>query len=197
MLLLGLATLVVFLTLFTSLPNVAARALEMEPRLERADAIVVLGNGIGSDGSLQADSLRSVVHGIELYRRGLAPLLVVSGSTSGRYAEAVVRGELARTMGVPDAALIVDATGTTTRQESARIAALLRSRGAGRILLVTTPFHLRRAVPLFQREGLEVLPAPATRAWTALVSPGDRVALLRSIAVETAAQLYYRVAGHL
>src|SRR2546426_10030947 len=76
---LGAAAVLVCLAAFTPLPNHLAQALRPEPRLEPADAIVVLGGGIDPDGTLTPDSLYRVTQGIRLYKARLAPLIVFSG----------------------------------------------------------------------------------------------------------------------
>ena len=47
-----------------------------------------------------------------------------------------------------------------TAENAAFSAAVLKKAGIKRVALVTHGWHLRRAVPLFQRQGIEVLPAP-------------------------------------
>src|SRR6266480_2720585 len=76
---LGAAVALVCLAALTPLPNYLALALRPEPRLEAADAIVVLGGLVEPDGVLSPDSLSRVMQGISLYKARLAPLLVFSG----------------------------------------------------------------------------------------------------------------------
>ena len=46
-------------------------------------------------------------------------------------------------------------------QENARLSApLLKAAGISRIALVSHAWHLRRAIPLFEQQGFEVIPAP-------------------------------------
>src|SRR6516225_5243286 len=71
-------TLAMIVSAFTPLWNAAGRRLAVKPVLEPADAIVVLGGGVRG-GELGAESLRRTIYGIELYKRGLAPILVFSG----------------------------------------------------------------------------------------------------------------------
>src|SRR2546422_2469751 len=114
--LLGLAGLVVFATMaFTPLANYINIRMAGVARLEPSDAIVVLGRGgADSDGILTNRSLRRVLRGVALYRDGLAPLLVLSGSPE----ETRARGSLARSLGVPGAAMVSAAPAYTTREEA-------------------------------------------------------------------------------
>ncbi len=183
---------------FTPLPNVLSRWFGAPERLERAEAIVVLSGGIRSGGILTANSLRRALHGIELYRKGLAPLLLFLGTAStAPSSEARAREELARAYGVPRQALLAAQEAWTTREEAAEVKALLQSKGIRRILLVTNPEHMARARWLFERAGFEVSPAPADEFPSGATTPQERLLLTRRILEESVALLYYRFAGYL
>lgn len=197
--LLGLAGVLVFLaSAFTPLPNLLAQGGSASPRLEPAQAIVVLGGGLQPDGVLNNSSLRRALHGIALYRKGLAAYIVFSGpAPEDGPSEAVVRSELAKDLGVSPEAILTEEKAWTTREEATRIAELLHSRGARRILLVTDSQHMPRAQALFERAGFEVLPAEADDFSKAAIEPEERLRLMRRIAQELVARLYYRMAGYL
>jgi len=185
---------------FTPFVNVLARWQATPGQLEPAEAIVVLGaDSAGRDGTLGTTSLRRVIHGIVLHRRGLAPLLVLSGHASpeGR-SEAEARADLARVLGVSSDGILTESGARTTREEAERIRELLRPHAVRRILLVTDSPHMMRARGVFERAGFEVLPAPADDS-PLLVSraPEDRLQVLRRILQAYAARFYYRVAGYL
>ena len=195
---LGAAVVLVCLAALTPLPNHLAQALRPQPRLEPADAIVVLGGGIDPDGTLTPDSLSRVTRGIRLYKAGLAPLIVFSGpGVGGRAREAEIAARLARELGVESGQILTETDARTTREEAARIARQLEPRAVRRILLVTDSEHLTRAVPLFQGAGFEVLPAPADSVSSATDGPEERLKLLRRVGQELMARLYYRLAGYL
>ena len=85
----------------------------------------------------------------------------------------------------------------TTYQEAVFTADLLRPRRVRKILLVTESMHMRRAKLLFEKAGLAVLPALSDRNFEAAVAPQDRLMLIFRIAEETAALIYYRIAGYI
>ena len=78
-----------------------------------------------------------------------------------------------------------------------RLAALLLPRGARRILLVADAQGMRRAAALFERQGFEVLAAPAGDVSSLGGGPEDRLQLSRRILMELTALAYYRLAGYL
>ena len=136
--------------------------------LPTAPAMVVLGGAVEGprlpwrpypDLNSSADRMW---HAARLYRAGKAPLLVLSGGTvrPGEAPEAEVMRQFLVDMGVPASAMLLEGQSTTTTENAADTARLLRSRGIRRILLVTSALHMRRARALFERVGLEVIPAP-------------------------------------
>jgi uncharacterized SAM-binding protein YcdF (DUF218 family) len=183
---------------FTPLPNVLYRFLV--PRAappEPAAAIVVLGAGV-DNGVLSDSSLRRTFGGVVLFRRGLAPLLVMLGPSDGlKPSEAEVRARLAEGLGVPATALIADARGRTTREEARVCWEDLAPRGIRRILLVTGSEHMPRAAALFRRAGFEVVPAPIDEEPGETTRPQARLNLARDLLRELLAQAYNRVAGYL
>jgi len=192
---LGLALVLGFFAMaFTPLPNRLHRAFVAPEHLGHAEAIVVLGAGANLD-YLTERSLRRAVHGIRLYHRQLAPVVVLHGPWPGwGAAEAAARAELARDLGVPDDAIVL-AGGRTTREEARESWARLSKDGRTRILLVTGSHHMWRARALFERQGFDVLPAPVNEVATTGLRPEQRLALARSLIQEGTARLVYRLAG--
>ena len=162
---------------------------------EPAAAIVVLGSRV-DDGVLSNSSLRRALGGVVLFRKGLAPLLVMLGSR-GTPSEADVRVRLAQDLGVPAAALLADARGRTTRDEARVCWEDLAPRGMRRILLVTSREHMQRAAALFRRAGFEVVESPVEELSSTVGQPQERLELARVLLRELVARAYYRAAGYL
>jgi uncharacterized SAM-binding protein YcdF (DUF218 family) len=101
-------------------------------------------------------------HAARLYRAGKAPLIVLSGGTvrPGEAPEAQVMRQFLVDMGVPANTMLLESQSTTTTENAADTARLLRPRGIRQILLVTSALHMQRARGLFERAGFEVVPAP-------------------------------------
>jgi uncharacterized SAM-binding protein YcdF (DUF218 family) len=199
--LVGASTIAVFLAVaFTPLSNVVAAKLSAAENLKPADAIIVLGGGLLRNGVLNQESLRRTVRGIELYKQGLAPSLVLLGPAQPdepKPTEAEVRANLARAVGIPMDAIIKLETANTTVEESRQSAVLLRPRGVHRIILVTESMHMRRAQSVFERAGFEVLPAISTDYVPIMHTPQDRLWLGMRFLQEATALVYYRFAGYM
>lgn len=198
--LLGAGVLIAFvLVAFSPLPNLVAALVAVPADPGKADAIVVLGGGgEWPHGELSSTALHRTIRGIRLYKDGLAPLLVLSGS-QGRTApsQAARRRALALECDVPTQAIITDEQANTTQEEADRVADLLRPHGARSILLVTDPYHMMRARRLFERAGLAVRPVPANDLPDPAEGPQTRVALMSRAMQEILAIVYYRVAGYI
>src|SRR5215813_6261613 len=78
---LGIFTVALFIIIaLTPAGNAVGRRFGVASgQLKRADAIVVLGAGVMDNGVLSEQSMRRAITGIALFRRDMAPLLVVSG----------------------------------------------------------------------------------------------------------------------
>src|SRR6056297_1766050 len=138
-------------------------------RVPTADAIVVLGGGIGPPNSRNPDPNLGAAsdrywHAFRLWRAGKAPEILISGGAQpwrdARSSEAEAAVMLLTDLGVPADRIILEPASLDTRQNAAFSAALLRARGADRILLVTSALHMERARGHFDSTGLEVLTVP-------------------------------------
>ena len=170
----GLATLLLAALPGVSRPLMAGLERPYPPRpaadCPRAEAIVLLGGAVQpllageTRGRLHRGSDR-VWEAAQLWHAGCAPWVVVSAG--GLIEPPVVAGESAALadllidLGVPASALIVEADSRNTQGNAAFTRAALAPLGLRRVLLVTSAWHLRRAVALFAREGFEVLPVGA------------------------------------
>lgn len=126
-----------------------------------ADAIVVLGNRppVDERGRVRPETRRRVEAGVELYRRGMAPLMVMTGGDAGGVIEAEVMRDLATTLGVPAKAILVEPRSDSTITNARNSVRLLRrhlKRRRCSVIVVSSPYHLARARRLFQCAGAEV-----------------------------------------
>ncbi|MCB9529275.1 MAG: YdcF family protein [bacterium] len=147
----------------------------------RFDAVMVLGGGtdagpLGPQLSLAGDRLR-VAAG--LWHRGQAPVLVASGTSLAGLDQGAARdlGAEARAvlgeLGVPAAAVVTLPGPHNTATEVAALAAHATAAGWRRVGLVTSAWHLRRAMRLAERAGLPAVAIPADARgglspWTAV-----------------------------
>jgi len=111
-------------------------------------AIVVAGCRVRPDGRPSEALRRRAVRGGELFLRGWAPRLVLTGGPEpGRRPEAEVAAEVCAALGVPPEAMILEAASRDTRENAAYSAKLVQ----GRVLVVTDTFHVWRCRRLFAK----------------------------------------------
>jgi uncharacterized SAM-binding protein YcdF (DUF218 family) len=114
------------------------------------DVVVVLGAALGPDGDLGPALAERVLVGVEAWRRGLAPMLIVTGAL-----EAELMKRRAVKLGVPAEQVLLEPTALTTRDNAVRCAAIMRAHGMTRALLITQSYHRARAVAAFRNVGVE------------------------------------------
>ncbi len=144
---------------------------------EKADAIVVLGGGTVTKSDprpmVEVNGAGDrIIYAVSLFRQGAADRILLGGSyipwrdgevpagdglSSPASEMAVLMSDM---FGVPDDAMIVQDRSVNTYEEAVEDAKILKELGLSRILLVSSATHMRRAVPLFEKQGLEVIPAP-------------------------------------
>jgi len=133
----------------------------------RADAIVVLG-AAAYDARPSPVFEERLRHGIDLYKRGLAPTLIFTGGfggTGARFAESQVGRRYALRNGVPDRAILIETVSHNTRENLGQAAALMAPRKLTRAIVVSDPLHLSRALRICRDIGIDCLgsPTPTTR----------------------------------
>ncbi len=125
------------------------------------DALVVLG-AAQYDGRPSPQLQGRLDHALQLWRDGLAPLIVVTGGKlqADRFTEAEASAKFFTDAGVPTEAIAFENTGHTTRESLLGVRKILRSRGLHQILIVTDPYHALRARLIAQDLGLQALVSP-------------------------------------
>ena len=126
-----------------------------------ASAIVVLGAAqyVGRPSPVLRARLD---HAIELWKRGLAPLLIVTGGRGDgdTTSEAAVSRRYAMRRGVPDSAIVLESKGRTTRESLQGVVAIMHGHAKQDVILVSDPFHMLRLSIVARRLGLEPLTSP-------------------------------------
>lgn len=111
----------------------------------QSDTLIVLG-----DDNYAADR---AFHAAELYREGIAPVVVASGRMLRKNVGiADVMEHDLESFGVPATSIVkLPHRAENTREEAVEAARLIQSRGWKRVLVVTSNYHARRARFIFGR----------------------------------------------
>jgi uncharacterized SAM-binding protein YcdF (DUF218 family) len=118
-------------------------ALAVSDPLEKSDVIVA----VSGDEGLRMETA------VELWRLGYAPFLLFSGAsldpTSMSSAEIMKRQAVE--LGVPASAILVEPNSATTEENAHYVAQVMTEHSFRSAILVTSPYHQRRASILFAR----------------------------------------------
>lgn len=136
--------------------------------LQGAQAIVVLGGGsfggvldFDGTGQVAAGAANRHLMGLRLHRALHVPIIFSGGlvfAENGVEADNAVR--LFRACGVAEKDLLSDARSRNTAENAKFTKQICAQNGFGKVILVTSAYHMPRSVKLFRREGVDVIPYP-------------------------------------
>jgi uncharacterized SAM-binding protein YcdF (DUF218 family) len=167
-----------------------------------AQALVVLGGTMEPPDAVRpwpnlGPGADRVWHASRLYAAGKAPVVLLSGGsdmTAALYAESLGMRQFMLDLGVPAAALLTEERSRNTRENAEMSARLLRERGIQKVLLVTSALHMRRAVKLFEQQGLVVHPVATDHE---VGSPNGRMSWLPDAnALDGSARAFKEMVGY-
>jgi len=178
-------------------------------QVHASDTIVVLGGGVngrsleyGGEDFLSESALMRVVFALHLAKMSGADVWVSGGSPLHK--EQQPEGEIMRrwliNQGIPSTRVHAENRANNTWQNAQFLQPLLTAAGVQRVILVTTAWHIPRAVWSFEQAGIVVVPAPcdyssSQRPYTVLDWLPDANVLARSTMAlhEYLGLLYYRL----
>ena len=160
---------------FFSMPLIAGQLMRnlesayLPPENPQGDVVIMLGGGalpdtpdVDGTGSLCASPASRLLTAVRLAKKLNTPLIVSGGQVyADSGAEAVLARRTAIGLGMEPTKVIVEGKSLTTDQNAQYTAEILAVRRYSKPILVTSAFHMRRAVEHFKRHGIEVVPYPA------------------------------------
>jgi len=138
-----------------------------------AEVIVVLG-AAQYDGTPSPQLAARLDHGLELWRDGVAPLLMVTGGKQpgDRFTEADAGFAYLTERGVPESAILREDVGRTTYESLDEAVDVLAAEALDDVVLVTDPYHSLRSKLIAAELGLDpsVSPTPTSvvTGWSSL-----------------------------
>lgn len=143
------------------------RDLPYGGNLPRGDVIVLLGGGVddrlidlsGKPGILPEAMVDRLVTAVRLADRLQVPIIISGGSApGGRVAEADAARRYLLDLGVSADAIFTEGASTNTFQNAENVREICRRHGFVRPILVTSDYHLKRALWSFEKVGLTCAP---------------------------------------
>lgn len=135
----------------------AASAKILTPKqaaeLQDVDCIIVLGCRVYSNGTPSPMLEDRLLQGIDLYQRGAAPKLLMSGDHGQvEYDEVNHMKQYAKDAGIPSEDIFMDHAGFSTYESMYRARNIF---AAKKVIIVTQEYHLYRAIYIAEKLGLE------------------------------------------
>lgn len=157
-------------TLESQYPTLAVSSLKVHS-VEKGESpirwIVVLAGGIAGDATLPFDlqishhSRVRLLEAIRLYHLLPGSKLILSGGVGFHVMpEATVLSRVAQSYGVKKADMILEAQSRDTKDHPLYVSSIVKD---DPFILVTSAYHMPRAIQLFRKQGMVPLPAPAGR----------------------------------
>ena len=140
-----------------------------QPTHPSGDVIIMLGGGayegvpdVDGRGQAGASSANRLLATVRLYEKTGLPILLSGGKIFADTAdEAVIEKRILMQLGVPADKVYLDSQSRNTAENADYSQAICNTQGWDQPILVTSAFHMPRAVKLFARIGMNVTPYPS------------------------------------
>jgi len=129
--------------------------------LHTADAIIVFG-AAQYDGRPSPVFRARLDHANELFRQGLAPVVITTGGSAAdpKFSEGGVGHDYLMRKGIPESALIAETQASDTAESAERVSAIMQENHMHSCLAVSDAYHMFRIRMLLMHQGLRVFLAP-------------------------------------
>jgi uncharacterized SAM-binding protein YcdF (DUF218 family)/glycosyltransferase involved in cell wall biosynthesis len=186
--------LILYLLIFQS-PLVwwMAEPLRIVDPPRASDAIVVFAGGVGESGRAGGGVQERIAKAVELYHEGVAPNLVISSGYVFTLREAEVMKAIAAANGVPSSAIVLEESAADTYQNVVFTHRILTDRKWRRIALVSSPYHMRRALMTWRKVApeIEVIATPPAASQFYAHERGASPEQIRGLLQEYIGIIYY------
>lgn len=160
----------IFLTSYLPFSNLLLKPLENEYKAyldvnPTIKYVMVLGHAhvtnseISPHSQLSGSALMRLTEGIRIFKKLDNAKLIVSGYAGDDdiTPHAIISKNVAISMGVDENSIITFEKSKDTKEESIFAKELVKNE---KLILVTSAFHMKRAVKLFKEENIDLIPAP-------------------------------------
>lgn len=129
--------------------------------LNPADAIIVFG-AAEYDGRPSPVFRARLDHANDLFRKGLAPLVITTGGAAAdpKFTEGGVGHDYLMHKGIPESALIAETQASDTAESAERVAVIMRTNHIRNCIAVSDAYHVFRIRKLLEHQGIQVHVAP-------------------------------------
>lgn len=149
----GIVSVLAVLQINNYVQKIGSQYILAVDEIPEADAVLVLGAFVFPDGSVSTILNDRLTAGYELYEKGKAPKIIVSGDHGRKdYDEVNAMKDFLRNKNVPSEDIFMDHAGFSTYESLYRARDIFQ---AQKVIIVTQEYHLMRAVFIARELGLE------------------------------------------
>lgn len=192
--------LAVYLLLFqTNFVWWLAEPLKISETPRAADAIVVLAGGVGESGQAGGGVQERISQAIALYNTRVAPRIIISSGFVFAQPEAQQMKGIAEAAGVPADAIVLEERATNTYENVTFTHEILSRNGWRSIALVSSPYHMRRAILTWRKSApeIDVTATPPENSLFYAHRRGASLTQIRGLLQEYAGIVYYWWSGRI
>ncbi len=153
------------------------------------DTLIVLGQDMTAPDMLGPGSYWRAFYSVLVWREGHFRRVVVTGKDA-----APLMRDLMVNQGIPRAAIVVETAANSTHENAVFVAGLLR-RQPDRTVLLTSDYHMGRALRAFRKAGLNPSPLPFPDARKQINNVSARWSVFLELLDETAKVAWYKLHG--
>lgn len=135
----------------------------------QGDVVILLGGGaragvpdVDGTGQIGEAAANRFLTAVRIQRAKNIPILLSGGAAFvGDAEEAVIEKRMLLSLGVPETQIFTDTKSRNTAENAKFSRTLSMAHGWSHAIVVTSAFHMPRAVQFFTREGMQITPYPS------------------------------------
>lgn len=144
------------LIFYTPLVWYLAGPLKISQPPEKTDCIVVFAGGVGESGKAGQGYEERIQYAVELYRERYAKYMIFSSGYTHFFKEPLLMKALAVSLGIPEQAIFLEDRAGNTYENVKFSKEILDRNNWREILLISSPYHMRRVSLVFNKFAKEV-----------------------------------------
>ena len=186
--LLAIIGLVTVLVISTPIVSWWARAYSGSIEQPRGDVLILLSAAADDANGISYSSYWRARMAVLAWKTGSFKTVVISGRSGPGILNFLVAE------GVPRKAIVTESRSTSTRENALYTVGLIRNM-PGKKVLLTSDFHMYRAIRVFRKVGIDATPMAVPDVLHAAQNWSGRFSGFELMAVESAKIAYYRLRG--
>ena len=185
----GIGLLFLIVT-FTPIVNMGTRWLAGSWKEARGDTLIVLTGSTAGEGVIGESSYWRAVYAARIWHESNFQRMILSGEVGTT--EPMRR--FIMFLGVPAQAIRIEPASLSTHESAVNVAGLLRP-ADGKLVLLTSDYHMRRAAAVFRKAGITATPAPIPDAFKRGQYSLLRWSVFMELCIEASKIGYYQARG--